>query len=104
MASLSTKLRVSDRPGQPAELAFGVFFFDYDLDGHPDILAANGHIERTSAGSSREISSKSLPCFSRITGKGRFINAQVQPAPISSGRWWHEALLTPTTTATVIST
>jgi hypothetical protein len=26
-------------------LAFGVFFFDYDLDGHPDILAANGHIE-----------------------------------------------------------
>jgi hypothetical protein len=26
-------------------LAFGVFFFDYDLDGFPDILAANGHIE-----------------------------------------------------------
>jgi hypothetical protein len=26
-------------------LAFGVFFFDYDLDGHPDIFAANGHID-----------------------------------------------------------
>ena len=26
-------------------LAFGVFFFDYDLDGWFDILAANGHIE-----------------------------------------------------------
>ena len=26
-------------------LAFGVFFFDYDLDGSPDIFAANGHIE-----------------------------------------------------------
>ena len=25
--------------------AFGVFFFDYDLDGHLDIFAANGHIE-----------------------------------------------------------
>lgn len=26
-------------------LAFGVFFFDYDLDGWADILSANGHIE-----------------------------------------------------------
>ncbi len=26
-------------------LTFGVFFFDYDLDGFPDILVANGHIE-----------------------------------------------------------
>ena len=26
-------------------LAFGVFFFDYDLDGWMDIFAANGHIE-----------------------------------------------------------
>jgi enediyne biosynthesis protein E4 len=26
-------------------LTFGVFFFDYDLDGLPDIFAANGHIE-----------------------------------------------------------
>jgi hypothetical protein len=26
-------------------LTFGVFFFDYDLDGYLDILAANGHLE-----------------------------------------------------------
>src|SRR5579884_3626776 len=26
-------------------LAFGVFFFDYNLDGLPDIFVANGHIE-----------------------------------------------------------
>jgi hypothetical protein len=26
-------------------LTFGVFFFDYDLDGYPDIFTANGHIE-----------------------------------------------------------
>ncbi len=26
-------------------LTFGLFFFDYDLDGYPDIFAANGHIE-----------------------------------------------------------
>ncbi len=26
-------------------LTFGAFFFDYDLDGYPDIFAANGHID-----------------------------------------------------------
>ena len=26
-------------------LTFGLFFFDYDLDGYPDVFAANGHIE-----------------------------------------------------------
>jgi hypothetical protein len=26
-------------------LKFGLFFFDYDLDGHLDILTANGHLE-----------------------------------------------------------
>ncbi len=26
-------------------LTFGVFFFDYDLDGYPDIFAVNGHTE-----------------------------------------------------------
>jgi hypothetical protein len=26
-------------------LAFGCFFFDYDLDGRPDIFVANGHVE-----------------------------------------------------------
>ncbi len=28
-----------------ASLTFGTFFFDYDLDGYPDIFAANGHLE-----------------------------------------------------------
>ncbi len=28
-----------------SSLTFGVFFFDYDLDGWPDLLTANGHIE-----------------------------------------------------------
>ena len=26
-------------------LTFGLFFFDYDLDGYPDIFLANGHID-----------------------------------------------------------
>ena len=33
--------------GQPSEklLKFGLFFFDYDLDGQLDVLTANGHLE-----------------------------------------------------------
>jgi len=33
--------------GQPSllTLAFGCFFFDFDLDGLPDIFVANGHVE-----------------------------------------------------------
>jgi enediyne biosynthesis protein E4 len=31
-------------PTQPP-LKFGTFFFDYDLDGRPDVLTANGHLE-----------------------------------------------------------
>src|SRR5262249_3532293 len=33
--------------GQPSllTLAFGCFFFDYDLDGRMDIFVANGHVE-----------------------------------------------------------
>lgn len=32
-------------PASQALLKFGLFFFDYDLDGRPDVLTANGHIE-----------------------------------------------------------
>jgi len=31
-------------PTQPP-MKFGLFFFDYDLDGRPDLLSANGHLE-----------------------------------------------------------
>ncbi len=32
-------------PPTRLELTFGLFFFDYDLDGRLDLLAANGHLE-----------------------------------------------------------
>jgi hypothetical protein len=32
-------------PASRLLLKFGVFFFDYDLDGWPDLLTANGHLE-----------------------------------------------------------
>jgi hypothetical protein len=40
-AAISTGLG----PATRLELTFGLFFFDYDLDGRLDILAANGHLE-----------------------------------------------------------
>jgi len=41
-------------------LGFGCFFFDYDLDGWPDIFVANGHIEETSR-KSRSVSNTGSP-------------------------------------------
>lgn len=32
-------------PASRLLLKFGLFFFDYDLDGWPDVLTANGHLE-----------------------------------------------------------
>ncbi|MEM1189464.1 MAG: CRTAC1 family protein [Pseudomonadota bacterium] len=32
-------------PASRRVVTFGLFFFDYDLDGRPDILQANGHVE-----------------------------------------------------------
>ncbi|HND55846.1 MAG TPA: CRTAC1 family protein, partial [Pirellulaceae bacterium] len=40
-ASLATGLG----PPTRLSLTFGVFFFDYDLDGRLDLLSANGHLE-----------------------------------------------------------
>lgn len=34
-------------PPTRLELTFGVFFFDYDLDGRLDLLSTNGHLEET---------------------------------------------------------
>ncbi len=33
-------------PASRLLLKFGVFFFDYDLDGHLDMLSSNGHLEQ----------------------------------------------------------
>lgn len=32
-------------PASQQLLKFGLFFFDYDLDGRPDVLTANGHLD-----------------------------------------------------------
>jgi hypothetical protein len=55
-------------------LAFGVFFFDYDLDGYPDIFAANGHIEEEIGRVQPKVQYRQPPLLFRNLGKGRFEN------------------------------
>jgi hypothetical protein len=56
-------------------LAFGVFFFDYDLDGHPDILAANGHIEEEIGRVQPKVQFREPPLLFHNQGQGKFENA-----------------------------
>jgi len=53
-------------------LTFGVFFFDYDLDGLPDIFAANGHLEEEINRVQPRVTYKQAPLVFRNQGKGKF--------------------------------
>ncbi|HTQ54795.1 MAG TPA: CRTAC1 family protein [Bryobacteraceae bacterium] len=63
-------------------LTFGAFFFDYDLDGYPDIFAANGHIEEQIGHVQPKVQYKEPPLLFHNLGKGRFdtVTAQMGPA------------------------
>ena len=56
-------------------LTFGAFFFDYDLDGWPDILAANGHIEEEINRVQPKVQFKEPPLLFHNTGQKTFENA-----------------------------
>src|SRR5690349_12685172 len=62
-------------------LAFGVFFFDYDLDGYPDIFAANGHIEEEIGRVQPKVQYKEPPLLFRNLGKRRFDNVTASMGP-----------------------
>jgi hypothetical protein len=55
-------------------LAFGVFFFDYDLDGYPDIFAANGHIDEEINRVQPKVRYQQPPLLFRNLGQQRFEN------------------------------
>jgi len=59
-------------------LSFGVFFFDYDLDGHPDILAANGHIEDEIGRVQPKVGYREAPLLFRNLGNHKFENTTAQ--------------------------
>jgi hypothetical protein len=53
-------------------LTFGVFFFDLDLDGYPDIFCANGHIDEEIGRVQPKIQYTEPPLLFRNLGKGKF--------------------------------
>lgn len=53
-------------------LTFSAFFFDYDLDGLPDIFAANGHVADDVRVTQPSLSYAEPPLLFRNRGHGRF--------------------------------
>ena len=53
-------------------LGFSAFFYDYDLDGWPDIFVANGHIEQDVERVQKRIKYRQPPHLFRNLGNGRF--------------------------------
>ena len=53
-------------------LGFATFFFDYDLDGWPDIFMANGHIDADIERIQRRVTFAQPPHLFRNLGNGKF--------------------------------
>jgi hypothetical protein len=62
-------------------LTFGAFFFDYDLDGKPDIFAANGHIEPDINRIQPKIAYREPPLLFHNVGNGHFENVSNDVGP-----------------------
>ena len=60
-------------------LAFGCFFFDYDLDGHLDIFVANGHVTDDVARVQSRVTYAQPPHLFRNQGDGRFEEVVAEP-------------------------
>lgn len=63
-------------------LTFGLFFFDYDLDGLPDIFAANGHLEEEIGRVQPKIQYAELPLLFHNNGGGKFEPVSVFTKPL----------------------
>jgi enediyne biosynthesis protein E4 len=59
-------------------LTFGCFFFDYDLDGLPDIFAANGHVSDDISVVQPNVKYAQRPSLFRNKGKKKFEDVAVK--------------------------
>jgi hypothetical protein len=62
-------------------LTFGCFFFDYDLDGLPDIFAANGHVSDDIGRVQLRVTYAERPQLFRNLGRKQFEDASAQSGP-----------------------
>jgi len=62
-------------------LGFGCFFFDYDLDGWPDIFIANGHIDPEIQKVQANVKYAMPPHLFRNQGKGKFEEVTASMGP-----------------------
>ncbi len=56
-------------------LTFGLFFFDADLDGRPDLFLSNGHVEPTIQQVQKEVTYRQAPILYLNQGDDRFVMA-----------------------------
>jgi len=56
-------------------LTFGVFFFDYDLDGRSDLFFANGHVENSVQEVQKAVAYREPPTLYWNAGEGRMSDA-----------------------------
>ena len=87
-------------------LTFGCFFFDYDLDGRPDIFAANGHVADDIEAVQSRVTYAQRPHLFRNLGQGRFDDVAPDLGPGADDAVWSAAArrtATSTTTATSTS-
>ena len=64
-----------------SSLTFGTFFFDYDLDGRPDIFAANGHVADDVSVTQPMLRYAEPALVFRNLGSGRFENVSARLGP-----------------------
>lgn len=62
-------------------LGFGCLFGDLDLDGHPDLVVLNGHIDDTVRNVGRRASHAQIPHLFRNDGKGAYRDIAAQAGP-----------------------